>query len=134
MRAQAQIAELTVEDPAEAFEDLRDRCDLRMLLGHAAFMREAFGAGAEGHSVGGAHGTGHGHGNGRHRDKGKGKEAKGRMGPPVDKAWLERWRVELKIAAVRPGFGYVVLGECVLIHSWIVVGCGGGECSGSSIG
>lgn len=105
-----------MEDPAEAFEDLRDRCDLRMLLGHAAFMREAFGAGAEGHTVGGSGhvhtvgGVGHGHsigggghghaaGNGRH--KGKGREAKGRMGPPVDKAWLERWRVELKIAAVR---------------------------------
>ena len=26
------VAELTVEDPAEAFEDLRDRCDLRYLV------------------------------------------------------------------------------------------------------
>ena len=34
--SQTQIAELTVEDPAEAFEDLRDRNDLRMLLDRVA--------------------------------------------------------------------------------------------------
>ena len=50
------IAELTVEDPAEAFEDLRDRVDLRMLLGLDDFMREAFGDEAEGHNV--SHGNG----------------------------------------------------------------------------
>ena len=41
------IAELTVEDPVEAFEDLRDRNDLKMLLGNADFMREALGEGWE---------------------------------------------------------------------------------------
>ncbi|TFY74100.1 hypothetical protein EWM64_g9912, partial [Hericium alpestre] len=41
--AQPSIAELTIEDPAEAFEDLRDRNDLKMLLGHEQFMREGFG-------------------------------------------------------------------------------------------
>jgi len=35
------ISELTVEDPSEDFEDLRDRCDLRMLLCHQKFMKEA---------------------------------------------------------------------------------------------
>lgn len=36
------ISELTVEDPSEDFEDLRDRCDLRMLLCHQRFMKEAY--------------------------------------------------------------------------------------------
>ncbi|KAI0293401.1 acyl-CoA N-acyltransferase [Russula brevipes] len=46
------VAELTVEDPAEAFEDLRDRNDLAMLLSHAAFMSEGFGADAVSHGGG----------------------------------------------------------------------------------
>lgn len=86
---QPQIAELTVEDPAEAFEDLRDRNDLRMLLGLEQFMIEGFGEGVEGHSV--SHGR---------QGKGKGR-AKGKMGPPVEKGWMEKWRVQLKIAGVR---------------------------------
>ncbi|KAH9056691.1 acyl-CoA N-acyltransferase [Lactarius vividus] len=68
---QPSVVELTVEDPAEAFEDLRDRNDLAMLLGHMAFMAEAFGSDVS-------------HNGGR--------------GPPVDRAWFERWRKELKIA------------------------------------
>lgn len=36
------ISELTVEDPSEDFEDLRDRCDLRMLLCHQKFMKGAY--------------------------------------------------------------------------------------------
>lgn len=32
VRERAGVAELTVEDPAEAFEDLRDRNDLRFLV------------------------------------------------------------------------------------------------------
>ncbi|KDQ59621.1 hypothetical protein JAAARDRAFT_33203 [Jaapia argillacea MUCL 33604] len=83
------IAELTVEDPAEAFEDLRDRNDLKMLLNHEGFMREAFGVeSGSGGSVGPVRRKGRG-GNG----KGKGK-----MGPPVDKVWMEKWRKDLKIA------------------------------------
>lgn len=31
-----------MEDPSEDFEDLRDRCDLRMLLCHKKFMKEAY--------------------------------------------------------------------------------------------
>ena len=34
------------------------------------------------------------------KGKGKAKEKLGKMGPPVDKAWLEKWRIKLKIAAV----------------------------------
>ena len=34
------ISELTVEDPAEAFEDLRDICDVKMLLSNEQFMKE----------------------------------------------------------------------------------------------
>jgi histone acetyltransferase 1 len=63
-----------VEDPAEAFEDLRDKNDLLMLLGHTKFMEEGFGP------VGGGC---------------------GKMGPPVDKKWLEKWRKDMKIAGVR---------------------------------
>ncbi|KAH9977310.1 histone acetyltransferase type B catalytic subunit [Lactifluus volemus] len=71
------ITELTVEDPAEAFEDLRDRNDLAMLLGHPPSLS---------------------HGGGRvGRTPAKSKTA-GKLGPPADRAWLERWRKELKIA------------------------------------
>lgn len=89
------IAELTVEDPAEAFEDLRDRNDLTMLLGHTAFMSEGFGSDAVSHGGGRV-------GRARATARGKGKKAAGgKLGPPADRAWLERWRKELKIAGVR---------------------------------
>ncbi|KAH8114246.1 histone acetyltransferase type B catalytic subunit [Phellopilus nigrolimitatus] len=70
------ISELTLEDPAEAFEDLRDLCDLRMLLAHAEFMGEALGEPGAAHII-----------------KGKGK-----LGPPTEKGWIEKWRRDLKIA------------------------------------
>ena len=89
------IAELTVEDPAEAFEDLRDRNDLVMLLGHTAFMSEGFGSGAVSHGGGRV-----GRARAPAKEKGK-KAAGGKLGPPADRAWLERWRKELKIAGVR---------------------------------
>jgi len=80
-----------VEDPAEAFEDLRDRNDLAMLLGHTAFMSEGFGSDAVSHGGGRV---------GRGRNPAKGKTG-GKLGPPSDRAWLERWRKELKMAGVR---------------------------------
>lgn len=124
------IAELTVEDPAEAFEDLRDRNDLKMLLADERFMHEALGegwGGAGGGRVGGAGrrawgGLGAGawavnRREGRERDRveadaggnasangavvAKGRAKKGKICPPADRAWLEKWRVELKLAAVR---------------------------------
>jgi hypothetical protein len=89
------ISELTVEDPAEAFEDLRDRNDLALLLGHTAFMSEGFGSDAVSHGGGRVGRT-------RKPAKEKGKKVKGgKLGPPADRAWLERWRKELKIAGVR---------------------------------
>ena len=93
---QPAVVELTVEDPAEAFEDLRDRNDLAMLLGHTAFMAEAFGSGVVSHDGGRV---------GRARTSAragtKAKSAAGKLGPPADRVWLERWRKELKIAGVR---------------------------------
>ncbi|KAI0253813.1 acyl-CoA N-acyltransferase [Lactifluus subvellereus] len=83
------ISELTVEDPAEAFEDLRDRNDLAMLLGHAAFMAEGLGSDAVSHDGGRV---------ARTRTTAKSKAAAGKLGPPADRAWLERWRKDLKIA------------------------------------
>lgn len=94
------ISELTVEDPAEAFEDLRDRNDLRMLLGHTAFMSEGFGADAVSHGGGRVKRTTRTSAQG----KGRGKAAAGKLGPPSDRAWLERWRKDLKIAGVRIHF------------------------------
>lgn len=96
------VSELTVEDPAEAFEDLRDRNDLRVLLANEQFMNEGFGAQSATAS----------HGGGRVQKarirlrpapKGAsgGMKDRGKMGPPVDKAWSERWRKDLKIAGVR---------------------------------
>ncbi|KAJ7261253.1 histone acetyltransferase type B catalytic subunit [Mycena haematopus] len=92
--SQPNIAELTVEDPAEAFEDLRDKNDLLMLLSHQRFMEEGFGG--ESHGGGRAGGIGKG---GRSGRGGNGTEAtKGKMNPPADKPWMEKWRKELKIA------------------------------------
>ncbi|KAI5831336.1 histone acetyltransferase type B [Schizophyllum commune Tattone D] len=94
--SQPQIAELTVEDPAEAFEDLRDVNDLRMLLGNTQFMEEAFGE--EGASHGGGRVGGVGRAGRSGRGGGNGQKAKGKLGPPADKAWCEKWRVKLKLA------------------------------------
>lgn len=95
------VSELTVEDPAEAFEDLRDRNDLRMLLANEQFMNEGFVTQSATAS----------HGGGRVQktrsrlravpQSGSGGMAgRGKMGPPVDRAWSERWRKDLKIAGV----------------------------------
>lgn len=90
------IGELTVEDPAEAFEDLRDRVDMRMLMKQTQFMQEAFGdsslVSAGGGKVGGVRPGG--------RAAKRPVKPKGKMGPPSDKAWLEKWRVQFKLAAV----------------------------------
>ncbi|KAF5386609.1 hypothetical protein D9615_001931 [Tricholomella constricta] len=94
--SQPNIAELTVEDPAEAFEDLRDRNDLKMLLSHERFMEEGFGGTAVSYGGGRVGGIGRAGKSGR-----GGKETTsvaGKMGPPSDKAWLEKWRRDLKIA------------------------------------
>ncbi|KAG9094587.1 histone acetyltransferase 1 [Ceratobasidium sp. 370] len=66
--AREDVVELTVEDPSEAFEDLRDRNDLKMLLSLEEFMRQ-------------------------------GEGASGKLGPPMDKQWAEKWRKDLKIAS-----------------------------------
>ena len=67
-----------------------------MLVAHAAFAGEAFGEGGLGGGVGPVR---------SHHQRGKGKarakEGGGKLGPPVDRAWMERWRVQLKIAGVR---------------------------------
>jgi len=88
---QPSVVELTVEDPAEAFEDLRDRNDLAMLLGHTAFMAEAFSSDVLSHDGGRV-------GRARASARTKAKSAAGKLGPPADRVWLERWRKELKIA------------------------------------
>ncbi|KAJ8589991.1 histone acetyltransferase type B catalytic subunit [Rhizopogon salebrosus TDB-379] len=92
------LSELTVEDPAEAFEDLRDRNDLRMLLANEQFIQEGFGGEVVSHGGGKvrkpksrARATPMGVSSGTVKGKGK-------MGPPVDKAWAEKWRTDLKIA------------------------------------
>ncbi|TFK27427.1 histone acetyltransferase type B catalytic subunit [Coprinopsis marcescibilis] len=91
--SQPNIAELTVEDPAEAFEDLRDKNDLIMLLSHEQFMQEAFG---DAPSYGG--GRVGGVGKGKRSGAGTASTQRGKMGPPVDKPWAEKWRKDLKIA------------------------------------
>jgi histone acetyltransferase 1 len=98
--SQEHISELTVEDPAEAFEDLRDRNDLKMLLGLKRFMEEGFGT--SGSSTGGGVGP---------IRRTKSSSSVGKIGPPVNKAWAEKWRVQLKIAGVcdRQGMQVFVL-------------------------
>ncbi|KIO04034.1 hypothetical protein M404DRAFT_15569 [Pisolithus tinctorius Marx 270] len=92
------VSELTVEDPAEAFEDLRDRNDLRMLLAHEQFIREGFGdSGVTGSQGGGR--VSKGKSRARTQVVPLGSKGKGKMGPPVDRAWAENWRKDLKIAS-----------------------------------
>lgn len=87
-----------MEDPAEAFEDLRDRNDLRLLLSNSRFVEEGFGGLAV------SHGGGRVGGVGRAGKSGRGgnttASAKGKLGPPADKTWVEKWRSDLKIAGV----------------------------------
>ena len=93
--SQPHIAELTVEDPAEAFEDLRDRNDLKMLLANEKFMREGFGPEAVSSNGGKVAGR-------KARTKARTMRiGAGKMGPPSERAWLEKWRTDLKIAGVR---------------------------------
>ncbi|KAG9018924.1 histone acetyltransferase 1 [Tulasnella sp. 427] len=82
------IAELTVEDPSEAFEDLRDKCDLRMLFGHGEFMTEAYGLSGDLAMDGAEMRAAIAHPPG----------GKGKLGPPTEKDWAERWRKKLKMA------------------------------------
>lgn len=91
MLSQEHVSELTVEDPAEAFEDLRDRNDLKMLLGLTLFMEEGFGTDGSFASGGGGVGP---------IRRTKSSSGAGKMGPPVNKTWAEKWRVQLKIAGV----------------------------------
>jgi len=97
--SRSDVSELTVEDPAEAFEDLRDRNDLRMLLANEQFMNEGFGT----RSARASHGGGRvqkARSRLRSTPKSNSGSAKsrGKMGPPVDRAWSEKWRKDLKIA------------------------------------
>lgn len=94
------VSELTVEDPAEAFEDLRDRNDLRTLLANERFMNEGFGA----QSATASHGGGRvqkARSRLRSVPQSSGGKGRGKMGPPVDRAWSEKWRKDLKFAGVR---------------------------------
>lgn len=93
-----------MEDPAEGFEDLRDRNDLRMLLANENFMKEGFGNEAVSHSGGKVrkrktHVRANPVGASSGMVKGTGK-----MGPPMDKAWSETFRTQLKVAGVSPKF------------------------------
>jgi len=94
------IAELTVEDPAEAFEDLRDKNDMEMLQHHEQFTNEAYGTSSSSSGGGGGGRVG---GIGRAGKSGRGgaSRTKGKLGPPADKSWIEKWRKDLKIAGVR---------------------------------
>ncbi|KAK7689007.1 hypothetical protein QCA50_007698 [Cerrena zonata] len=106
------IAELTVEDPAEVFEDLRDRNDLKMLLNHESFMREAlgehWGASTHGGPVRSRHNMSHHHthhpphhthsSHSRRHGEGANGTKKGKLMPPTDKVWAGKWKGEFKIA------------------------------------
>src|SRR6267154_2766068 len=77
------VSELTVEDPAETFEDLRDRNDLRMLLANEQLMQEGFCEEAVSHGGGKVRKT-----KARARATPMGTRSgtvkgKGKMGPPV---------------------------------------------------
>lgn len=91
-----------MEDPAEAFEDLRDKNDLEMLLANERFMAEASGSTPIALVTKGAKDdkTHHGEGRAAKRRKVVAKPGRGGLGPPADKRWVEQWRVDLKMAGV----------------------------------
>ncbi|KAG8758834.1 histone acetyltransferase 1 [Serendipita sp. 396] len=103
----SRFAELTVEDPSEDFEDLRDKVDLRTLLNHKEFVQEAYGVSQVGQPVrlrrGGREGLSS---NTDAKDESKGEArsgggkvgSKAMLGPPTKSKWAERWRKELKFA------------------------------------
>jgi len=65
-----------------------------MLQNHEQFIREAYGSSqSAGGRVGGV---------GRARKSGRGGtiQTKGKLSPPVDRTWIEKWRRDLKIAGV----------------------------------
>ena len=70
-----------------------------MLLSNQQFMAEAFG-GQESHGGGRVGGIGRGGKSGRGGAKKEASASKGKLVPPVDKVWAEKWRKELKIAGV----------------------------------
>ena len=97
------IAELTVEDPAEAFEDLRDKSDLQMLLLQERFLEEAFGAESEISRARKSGRADHEYEVASSSDRvitGSKVVGQGRLGPPANKSWVEKWRKDLKIAGV----------------------------------
>ena len=61
-------------------------------------MEEA--SGEDGVSHGGGRVGGVGRAGRSGRGGGNGQKAKGKLGPPADKAWCEKWRVKLKLAGV----------------------------------
>jgi histone acetyltransferase 1 len=107
VRRSPQYAELTVEDPSEDFEDLRDKVDLRFLLSHKEFISEAYGKGSgkvalsekrdNEKSV-----TATLDPDGKKQTKRPGTKSSevGMLGPPTKAKWAERWRKELKFAKV----------------------------------
>ena len=100
------IAELTVEDPAEAFEDLRDKNDLQLLLSNEQFLEEGYGRlkGLDdevGIGIGiGSRARKSGRAEGESEIVTNKDQDVGRLGPPADKRWVEKWRRDLKIAGV----------------------------------
>lgn len=118
-----------MEDPAEAFEDLRDKNDLLLLLAHERFMEEAFGP-QEVQSAGGI-------GRARKTVRGEGgdQEApKGQLVPPANKPWIEKWRKDLKIAGVRLLFQHRHFSLTITSHPLETIPKIGGNAYSSSFG
>lgn len=97
------IAELTVEDPAEAFEDLRDKNDLQLLLSNEQFLEEGYGRlkVLDDEEVGIGRARKGGRAEGESEISTYKENSVGRLGPPADKRWVKKWRRDLKIAGVR---------------------------------
>ncbi|CCA72395.1 related to histone acetyltransferase subunit HAT1 [Serendipita indica DSM 11827] len=105
------FAELTVEDPSEDFEDLRDKVDMRTLLAHKEFIREAYGTtGPNGTLTVSRRGAVKRSSTGKENDTDQPTEVDkaersgtrsskvAMLGPPTKPKWAERWRKELKFA------------------------------------
>jgi histone acetyltransferase 1 len=70
---------------------------MEMLQHNEQFINEAYGTSQSGGGGGRVGGIGRAGRSGR----GGAGRTKGKLGPPADKLWIEKWRKDLKIAGVR---------------------------------
>ncbi|GAA5852723.1 hypothetical protein JCM3766R1_000355 [Sporobolomyces carnicolor] len=89
----SEISELTVEDPSEAFEDLRDKCDLETLISSGDLDNCVARLDDYGNDAKTTNGT-----EGKGKGKGKATSLDQKVTAVIDREWTERIRKKHKLA------------------------------------